>query len=394
MSLFRGQTEQRLIQSPALRAFATGNDNPLGTSQQAALTLVPVYAATALIADSISIMPVSGYRKVRGVPRLLPNQPELLISPHPNPLFTRPEWLHQFTTSYLLRGNAYGKILDWDDRLIPSKIAWLHPDAVRVDERNPAAPKYYYNGVLQDIDSFVHIPWYPQPGSIVGLSPIGQFRAQLEVGTSATNFGRNWFKRGSVPSGHFKFSAGPLNDTQTARIKERFKAAVDGGDVLVTGNDWDWKALSVTPDEAQFLQTIKATANQIAAIFRVNPEDIGGEPGSSLTYSTVELNQIKLNTRTLQPIFTRLEHHITRHMPGDEYVKFNPDALIRTDLKSRMEAHEIALRVGVETNPEARALEEKAPLTPGEIADWQKLYGKVQSAPPAPANNQGGKQNA
>jgi hypothetical protein len=59
-----------------------------------------------------------------------------------------------------------------------------------------------------------------------------------------------------------------------------------------------------------------------------------------------------------------------------------------------MEAHEIALRVGVETNPEARALEEKAPLTPGEIADWQKLYGKVQSAPPAPANNQGGKQNA
>lgn len=383
MSLFRNKSETRDAAGwQALRDFSTGGSPLLGSSAKAALTLVPLYSATSLIADSLCILPVHGYRDRR---RLNP-QPQLCVNPSVNPAFTRAEWLHQFAVCYLLRGNAYGQIMALDNQGVPSKIAWLNPDNVRVEERR-GIPVYFYGEKELDSDSIMHIPWYPQPGSVVGLSPIGQFRAQLETGTAAVDYGRNWFKAGSVPSGHLKYGAGKLNPEQSAIVKSRFKAAVAGNDIFVSGNDWDWKALSVKPEEAQFLQTIRAGANQIAAIYKVNPEDIGGEPAASLTYSTVELNQIKFQVRALQPIFTRLEMHMSALLPRKQYVKFNPDAIIRTDLLTRMQAHQIALNTGMETMDEGRALEDKLPMTAAEFTAWQKYKA---SATPQKQPTQGG----
>ncbi|WP_115790032.1 phage portal protein [Arthrobacter silvisoli] len=383
MSLFRPSPERRSWDS-AFSSFGVGGGTVLGNSMKSALRLIPLYSATGQIADSLSIMPVAAYETSGGSKQKLATQPQLVWSPHINPVFTRVEWLHQFATCYLLRGNAYGLIVAIDETGTPSKIQWLHPDAVTVDEQS-AVPKYYYNGKLLDLATVVHVPWYPAPGSIVGLSPIGQFRMQLETGYAAAKYGNDWFRHGSMPSGHLKYGKGPLDQTASARTKAQFKEAVAGNDIFVSGNDWEWTALSVKPEEAQFLQTIKATANDIAAIYRVDPEDIGGQSGNSLTYSTLEMNQIKYQTRALQPIFTKLEHHLTRLLPNFQYIKFNPDAIVRTDLKTRMEAHEIALRTGMETQDEGRETEDKRPLTPQQKAEWLTNYGNK----PTPSKNGG-----
>ena len=80
----------------------------------------------------------------------------------------------------------------------------------------------------------------------------------------------------------------------------------------------------------------------------------------------------------------RIEEALTAHMPRPQYAKFNLDAGVRADLKSRMESHEIAMRTGVSTQDEARALEEKEPLTPEQKAEWLAMYGP-QSRSPQPA---------
>lgn len=380
MSLFR-KTENRNADTGV--GSARYLSPSFGGGAKAALAVVPVYAATALIADSLSILPLSGFEFTRGKRARMSPQPGLCSDPHPSEVYTRVEWLHQFATSFLLRGNAYGVITALDDKGVPSKVAWLNPDNVRVDEAR-GEPVYLHHEKRIDPLTLLHVPWYPQPGSVVGISPIERFRAQLETGNAAVEYGRSWFRNGSMPSGHLKYTGnvgnGSLNNEQSAQVKARFKAAVAGNDLFVSGSDWDWTALSVKPDDAQFIQTLKATANQVAAIYRVSPEDIGGEAGSSLTYATVELNQIKFQTRALQPIFTRLEHHLSRLLPANQYVKFNPDAIVRTDLKTRMEAHVLALKAGVETQDEARALEDKEPLTPAEQKLWSELYGSTKSA--------------
>lgn len=376
MSLFRGGgIEQRSWD--VLRDFASGKGYVSGS--YSALSLSPVYAATAYIADAFSMLPIAAYSDRGGGRRKLNPQPELMLTPHVHPLFTRVEWLHQGITSWLLRGNAYGVITALDDQGRPSKVVWLNPDSVRVDEtKNPV--EYWNGSVKLDLSTLVHIPWYPQPGSIVGLSPVGLFKRQIEMGGSAIDYGHEWFKSGGAPSGHLKYGAGPLDPEKSAYVKAKFREAVRGNDFFVSGNDWEWTALAIKPEESQFLATIKATANTIAAIYRVPPEEIGGEAANSLTYSTVELNQINFQTRTLAPIFTRWEHHLNRLLPRQQYVKFNPDSVVRTDLKTRMESHALALTHAIETNPEARALEEKPPLTPEEKAEWADMYKKTTPA--------------
>lgn len=377
MSLFRRASEEQRSSDGWETISGSGKD--LDKSMEAALRLVPVYAATSLIADSIAIMPVAEYESTGGSKQKARSQSPLLLDPHPAPTMTRVEWLAQFATSFLLRGNAYGLIASLDSAGTPAKIAWLHPDHVEVDESR-GLPTYRYKGRKLDAATVVHIPWYVVPGSVVGLSPIGQFREVLKTGYYAQKFGMDWFDHGAAPTGHLKYGQGKLDSEQAAKAKARFKASVAENDIFVSGNDWEWTQLSVNADEAQFLETIKATANQIAAIYRVDPSDVGGESGNSLTYSTLEMNQIKFQTRALQPIFTRLEHHLSRLLPDFHYVKFNPDALVRTDTKTRAEVMKLQLESGLLVNDEGRELEERPKLTAQQKAEWQKYYGK-QPAP-------------
>lgn len=380
MSLWRTSEKRELPASTPLRSWAQGNGG-VWDERDHALRLIPVYSAVSLISDAISIMPVHGYYDGAGGKRQrLDPQPAVVDNPNPNPHHTRIEWIHQFCASYLLRGNAYGLP---DPRTIDgagnfTKVTWLHPDRVRVEEAG-ANTRYFYNE--EPIrGQLLHIPWFPKPGSIVGMSPISQFRVQLESGFEAANYGRNWFKNSSVPTGWLKWLTGPMQPRETAITKERFKAAVYGGDIFVSGNDWDWKQLGVTPADAQFLESIKATATEVAAIFHVSPNDIGGDSGNSLTYSTLEMDQYKLSVRAFQPIFTRLEQHWGRLLLPGQYVKFNPDALIRTDLKSRLEAYQIGLNAGVYRQEDVLDLEDRPYWTKPQRAAWKEMYGSKGGA--------------
>ena len=69
---------------------------------------------------------------------------------------------------------------------------------------------------------------------------------------------------------------------------------------------------------------------------------IGGDAGSSLTHSTVELNQIQFLTNTLRvPLGLRASKRFSSLLPRPHYVKFNVDAMLRVDTKTRHEVFQI-----------------------------------------------------
>lgn len=345
-------------------AFLAGGSmasSTLGNGMEAALGVIPVYSASSLIADHLSAAPLAAYEKSGVVPTKLAEQPELVTNPGIGlDLFS---WKHQALSSVLLCGNAYGLILDVDSRGVPSKVAWLNPHEVAVDESG-SRPVYSRNGQAIARDSLIHVPGYVLPGSVVGLSPIGLFRHQLSTGVDAQRFGERWFKSNGQPSAILRNSEQILKPGESEAIKEKFKLSVEGGDLLVTGKDWQYQAMAMPAGDAQFLAGIKATANQIAAAFRVAPEDVGGESGGmTLTYKSLEQDQIRFNSRTLRPWAARFEAVLSSYMPEGQYLRFNLDAGARSDLKTRYEAHKIAIDAGFETIDEVRALEERAPLT-------------------------------
>jgi phage portal protein BeeE len=102
---------------------------------------------------------------------------------------------------------------------------------------------------------------------------------------------------------------------------------------------------------------------------------IGGETGTSLTYSTVELNSLNFVTYTLRPWLVRLEEALSAVMPQPQFCRFNVDALLRADTLTRYQAHEIAIRSGFLTTDEVRLMEDRKPLTPEQQDDSGNTTG-------------------
>jgi HK97 family phage portal protein len=347
-----------------------------------ALRLAPVYAATRLIADQFAAAPLRAYKVAPdGTRGRMDRQPSLITAPSGTvSAFT---WKYQAITSVLLRGNAYGLVTETDAQGWPTTIEWMNPDKVVVDE-TLASPRYFYDGRPLDRLSVVHIPGYVVAGSCIGASPLTAFKTVIDTGLRAQEFGNDWFKNGAVPGGVLKNTAQQIGPEVAQAARDRFKAATRGRELFVTGSDWEYSTLSVPADEARFIETLKLTATQIANVYGVPPERVGGETGSSMTYGNREQDSLDLVTYGLRPWFVRFEEALTSLMPRPQYAKFNIDAIVRADLLTRMQAHEIATRVGLETNDEAREIEDRPPLTTDQKAEWVDTYRKANAPTTAP----------
>lgn len=103
-----------------------------------------------------------------------------------------------------------------------------------------------------------------------------------------------------------------------------------------------YTSISISPNEAQFLETRKFQINEIARIFRVPPHMVGDLEKSS--FSNIEQQSLEFVKYTLDPWVARWEQSIVRRLFTEEekkkyYVKFNVDGLLRGDYQSRMNSY-------------------------------------------------------
>ncbi|GAA0347826.1 phage portal protein [Actinoallomurus spadix] len=360
---FGRRTERRTIAWQDVWGSGADAEHLRGDSMNVALSLVPVYAATRLIADSVASLPLETYRRA-GDTRTRITDPALIADP--TAFGTTFDWVHRAVTSLALRGNAYGLVTSTDRSGTPSRIEWLHPDEVSIEQDDTAyAPRWYWRGRLLESAAFVHIPGFTLPGKVKGLSPIAAYKNAVEIGLYAQRFGRDWFVNGSTPAAVLETTEEVTQD-QAKVIKDRFKNAAKGREPVALGLGVTYKPISVPAEESQFLATIRATKTDIANIYGIPPELIGGETGSSMTYANVEQQKIMLVTYALRSYLTKIETAVSRLLPRPQYVRFNADAVLRADTKTRYEAHHLALTDGWKSKDEVRAEEDLPPLPNGE----------------------------
>lgn len=348
-----------------------------------ALSLVPVFGAVRLLAAQVASLPLQTYRKVGDGRVKVPT----------GSLFTQPaahgtlyDWLHRCVTSLALRGNAYGLITARDAYGFPTMIEWLHPDHVQCQDSALSGPGSFiqpiwtWNGRLLPAENLVHIAWFTQPWKVQGLSPIEACESTISTGVSAQTYTSDWFANGAVPPGKFKNSEKTVSQSEGDEIKARLVTAIRSRKPLVYGSDWDYEPIAVSANEAKFIETMQMNATQIATIFGVPPEKIGGQAGGSLTYNTTEQDSIDFEKWSLRPWLECLEEAFSALLPRGQYVKFNVDALLRTDLAARMQAYQVARNIGLMNIDEARALEDLQPLPNGEGKDYTPLLVQVAAS--------------
>ena len=132
--------------------------------------------------------------------------------------------------------------------------------------------------------------------------------------------------------------------------------------------------ISISPNEAQFLETRKFQINEIARIFRVPPHMVGDLEKSS--FSNIEQQSLEFVKYTLDPWVIRWEQSIQRTLFTTEekklyFVKFNVEGLLRGDYASRMQGYATARQNGWMSANDIRELE-NLDLIPDE--DGGNLY--------------------
>ena len=230
-------------------------------------------------------------------------------------------------------------------------------------------------------------------GTVDGVNPIrpvDNIRESIAMEIAAEKFGAQLFGSGAIPNivlehpGHFQTDESRKSfgrSWNNAFRKKRGTAVLEDGMKITP--------LQLTNEESQFLQTRKHQRTVIAGAFGIPPHRIGDLERA--TFSNIEHQALEFVTYALMPYLVAIESAIWRDLIPDPQkantsVKFNVDALLRGDSKSRAESLAIERQNGVISANEWRALTDRAPRTdPG--GDEYITPLNMGSGKPPPGDN-------
>lgn len=351
-----------------------------------ALGLPALYAGTKILSDNAASLPIKLYSTMSDGRRIPYTGPHLFQNP--SVLGTTYDWMFSCMSSLTLQGNAWGIITGKDGYGFPTGIEWVPPEYVIVEGDhdqpfNPFAIKVYVYGRQMtwfgpDKELF-HLKGYALPGRLEGVSPMMRFALTITAGHEAQRYGTSWYETGGFPPGTFQNSELEVDPTQADMIRKMLVTSLRRREPLVYGRDWDYTPVTVPPSEAQFIEAMQLTATHIAAVLDLPPNRLGGKSGDSLTYNTVEQNQLQV-IEALRPWLVRLEYGFSDLLPSKRVIAFNTDALLKTDLKTRTEIYQIQRNIGLRSTDELRDLEDLPPLPRGAGSESLPLQLMVSMA--------------
>lgn len=335
--------------------FAVGEQSPATVTENSATHLAPVFATFRHLVDYVSTLPADFYR-VEGDKRVKVGVPELLRNIDAE--IGLETWLGQAIYGIAARGNAVGKVTSMSAWRLPTMIEWAGSWS-----GGELGYDWYLNGEPVAPSLVAHVPWIVPPGRRVGLSPIEHYAAIVQAGLAAQDYA-NVRRGGDLPATVLKNTAKVLVPEEASRAQARAVAAFAAGKPWVTGSDWELSTFTIPANQAQFIETLRLSANQIAAIYGVDPREVGGTADSSLTYSNDESRALN-RAQNATPYVVRIEKAIDRWLPSNTIIKLNMNARIRADIKTQTDVVGQKLADGRLNLNEARALDELPPLASG-----------------------------
>lgn len=356
---------------------------------EASLQKVAVWACVHLIRTIVEVLPLDVFRGT-GADRVSVPVPGFLADLGADG-FGLADWCSQAVYSSLLRGNTIGLVTDRNPTSgKPTVIALQHPDAVTVHkDLGSGRTVWRIEGKTIDPARIWHRRVNAVPGQVLGMSPVSMHAVTIGTGIAAMRFGKQWFEQGAHPSG-LLVSEQPLGQAAAKTAKTRFMDALRGTrEPIVLGQGWKYQQIQINPNESQFLETHKYTGAECCRIFGpALAEVLGYDTGGSLTYSNIEQRSLDLLTYAADPWLVRLERWLSDLLPAPQYVKFNRAALIKTDLLSRYQAHEVALRNRWKVVNQVRDDEDMGPVPWGDEPNFTTYTYNERFTPiPSPVND-------
>ena len=372
--LFRSRDKpQNRTAGSAYTFFTGGSTSGKSVNERSAMQMTAVYSCVRILAEAIAGLPLHLYRYTDdgGKEKAADHPLYRLLHDEPNPEMSSFVLRETLMTHLLLWGNAYAQII----RNGKGEVIALYPlmpNRMTVDRdtdgrlyysytrSNDEAPTMKGSTVILRPQDVLHIPGLGFDG-LVGYSPIAMAKNAIGMAIACEEFGAKFFANGAAPSGVLEHP-GTLKDPSRVRDawQSQFGGSSNTGKVAVLEEGMKYTPISISPEQAQFLETRKFQINEIARIFRVPPHMVGDLEKSS--FSNIEQQSLEFVKYTLDPWVIRWEQSIQRILLTPEekqayFVKFNLEGLLRGDYASRMSGYATARQNGWMSANDIRELE-------------------------------------
>lgn len=293
---------------------------------------------------------------------------DLSIITRPDSRMTQREWIVYAVACLSATGNAFWQIIrHHDDTIID--IRALNPSRVDVAEHVDGTLEYTLDGRRIDSSQIAHVRYLTLPGRPMGLSPITAARRGLSGMLKVQQYGDKIFTEGGIPKGILSTDQ-PLTPEQVDAAAQRWDTIQNLGKTAVLPRGLKYQHIGISPADLQWLESQQFGVTKIARLFGIPPHKLAiGVKGASMTYQNIEQTSLDFMRDTLMGYLSPIEAALSSVLPRGTKARFNLDAVLRPDTKTRYEAHEIGLRAGFLTIDEVRAMEKLPPLGDSHATD-------------------------
>ncbi len=375
-------------------AFYLGSSSAgKSVNERSAMQMTAVYSCVRILAEAVAGLPLHFYKYAENGSKVkaIDNPLYHLLHDEPNPEMSSFVFRETLMTHLLLWGNAYAQII----RNGKGEVIALYPlmpNKMQVDRDENGVIYYIYQRSTDEAktmegttvylrkEDILHIPGLGFDG-LVGYSPIAMAKNAIGLAIATEEYGAKFFANGAAPSGVLEHP-GTIKDP--SRLRENWNSTFGGssnsGKVAVLEEGMKYTPISISPEQAQFLETRKFQINEIARIFRVPPHMVGDLEKSS--FSNIEQQSLEFVKYTLDPWVIRWEQSLARCLLKPEekkqyFFKFNVEGLLRGDYQSRMSGYATARQNGWMSANDIRELENLDKLSKEEGGDLYLINGNM-----------------
>lgn len=323
-----------------------------------------VYACVAAISETVGSLPLDVYRNTdNGREKAKTHPLYRLLHDAPNNYQTALEFREQMQRHVLLRGNAYAEIV-WNPNGSVKALLPMHPDSVTVLRSSLGNLVYDHvdgkgNQRRLLADEVLHLRYHSDDG-ILGRSPIQVARDTIGLALAERTHGAKMFEQGTKLSGVIETPPGTTKE-QAGQIRESWSAGQAGianhGKTAVLPQGATFKTVSMTLEDAEWIEARRLSIVETARLFRVPPVMIGDMEAANYS-NVVELARFFV-TNTLRRHLVMWEQAINRACINNPafFVEHNVEGLLRGDSLARANFYQRGIEDGWMLRSEVRRIE-------------------------------------
>ncbi len=293
------------------------NRNPAQYADDAFKRNVIAYRAITVVSRACAFVPLEVHI---GEKKMEEDHPLVKLLKRPNPWQGGSSFIESVIGYYLLTGNTYIEGVGPENEA-PRELWSLRSDRMRVIPNEMGVGGYVYevNGrkkiwkcdPIEGKSQIMHMRTWNPLSDWYGMSPVEAAAYAIDGHNMSGEWNQALLQNSARPSGALVYKAdhgATMTEKQFERLKEQINAAYSGtrnaGRPVILEGDLDWKQMSLSPADMDWINGKATSAREIAQVFGV-PSQILGIPGDN-TYSNYQEARQSLYEDTIVPILDQL----------------------------------------------------------------------------------------